>query len=137
MKNRALHKIAEARDSVTLIERHLPDTYQAFASMNKLERDGIYKNVEYAIQNILDICALLVKEKGLQVPASDRDMLEELQKADILKEETVTIIQHMRGFLNYLVHRYGDIDDEVAYRDIKRGLSDFTAVLQALQKFFR
>lgn len=136
MKERALHKIAEARDSIGLVERHLPGTYRAFASMKKLERDGIYKNVEYAIQNILDICALLVKEKGLQVPASDQDMLEELQRAGIMKEETVATIQQMRGFRNYLVHRYGDIDDEVAYRNIKRGLSDFTVVLQALQKFF-
>jgi len=133
MKERVLHKIGEARDSIGLVERHLPDTYEGFASMEKLTRDGIYKNVEHAIQNILDICALLVKENDLRVPASDRDMLEELRAAGVLKDEVVAVIQQMRGFRNYLAHRYGDIADRIAYRDIKKGLPDFSLVLEALQ----
>ena len=56
MNERILHKLATAKDSVTLIEEKLPETYEGFQNMSRLERDGIYKNIEFAIQSILDMC---------------------------------------------------------------------------------
>ena len=34
-------------------------------------------------------------------------------------------IKELKGFRNFLVHRYGTIDDEVAFKDIRNGLPDF------------
>jgi uncharacterized protein YutE (UPF0331/DUF86 family) len=55
MNNRILNKLVEAKESITLVRENLPHTYEGFLAMKKLERDGIYKNIEFAIQNILDI----------------------------------------------------------------------------------
>ena len=57
MNERILNKLSEAEDSVALVKENLPESYENFLSMSRLERDGIYKNIEFAIQNILDICA--------------------------------------------------------------------------------
>ena len=52
--NRILNKLVEAKESITLVRENLPHTYEGFYA-KKLERDGIYKNIEFAIQNILDV----------------------------------------------------------------------------------
>jgi uncharacterized protein YutE (UPF0331/DUF86 family) len=118
MNERILHKLAEAKDSVELVEEKLPETPQGFQSMERLERDGIYKNIEFAIQNILDICAIILKDEELRVPGSDDDMLKELQDSKVMEGNVIEIIKQMKGFRNHLVHRYGALDDDIAYSNI-------------------
>lgn len=125
MKERILSKLDEARGSVKLVRENLPENFEKFRSLSKLERDGIYKNIEFAIKNILDICAIILKKEDLSVPASNNDMLEELERSKILDEKAVKNTKKTKGFRNYLVHRYGKLDDKTAYKDIKSGLKDF------------
>ena len=133
MSEKILNKLAEAKDSVKLVRENLPDTYEKFLSMNRLERDGIYKNIEFAIQNVLDICAIIAKDEDLRVPNSDDDIFAELQDADLIKEDVIETIRKMKGFRNFLVHRYGVLDDEIAYNDIKTGLRDFNIVFKEIE----
>ena len=135
MEERILSKMDDAQDSVRLVEENLPEGYKNFESLSKIERDGLYKNVEFAIQNVLDICAIILKEEDLKVPESDESMLEELRSAEILEGETVETIKKMKGFRNYLVHRYGKIDDETAYNDVRAGIKDFKRVFAALKSY--
>ncbi|MBU7047592.1 MAG: DUF86 domain-containing protein [Theionarchaea archaeon] len=132
--NKILKKVAEAQDSVKLVRENLPNTYEGFLSMSKLERDGIYKNIEFTIQTILDICAIIAKNEDLQVPNSDDDILNELHKSHILKGNIIEIVRQMKGFRNFLVHRYGALDDEIAYNNIKNGLPDFTKVFEEFKE---
>ncbi len=134
MNERILTKLSEAKDSVKVIDDNLPDTYEKFLEMSRLEKDGIYKNIEFAIQNILDICAIILKEEDLKIPGSDEVMLEELKKAGVMSEEIIETIKHMKGFRNQLVHRYGFLEDEIAYEDIKDGLDDFSDVFEEIKK---
>ena len=46
-------------------------------------------------------------------------MLNELKNAGILSDDVIKQIKEMKGFRNLLVHRYGPLDDKVAYEDIK------------------
>lgn len=133
MNERILHKLAEAKDSVELVEEKLPETPQGFQSMERLERDGIYKNIEFAIQNILDICAIILKDEELRVPGSDDDMLKELQDSKVMKGDVIEIIKQMKGFRNHLVYRYGALDDDIAYSNIKNGLNDFHMVFEEIK----
>lgn len=134
MKEKILHNLLEARDSVKLVRENLPGTYEGFLSMSRLERDGIYKNIEFAIQNILDICAMILKDEDMRVPGSDDDILTELQETGTMKEEVINVIRKMKGFRNYLVHRYGSLEDSIAYSDIKEGLADFTVVFDEIEE---
>ncbi len=133
MNERILHKLAEAKDSVELVEEKLPEIPQGFQSMERLERDGIYKNIEFAIQNILDICAIILKDEELKVPSSDDDMLKELQDSKVMKGNVIEIIKQMKGFRNHLVYRYGALDDDIAYSNIKNGLNDFHMVFEEIK----
>lgn len=132
MNERILRRLTEAKDSVDLVKGNLPPTYREFLSMSRLERDGIYKNIEFAIQSILDICALMVKDRRLKVPDSDDDILAELQEARVMREDVIRIIRKMKGFRNFLVHRYGALNERIAYNDIKAGLKDFATVFEEI-----
>ncbi|MFW6305314.1 MAG: type VII toxin-antitoxin system HepT family RNase toxin [Candidatus Saliniplasma sp.] len=134
MNERILNKLSESKDSVSVVEENLPDTYEKFFQMNRLERDGIYKNIEFAIQNVLDICAIIMKEENLKVPGSDEMMLNELKSAAIMSDDIIEKIKQMKGFRNLLVHRYGPLDDKIAYGDIKKGLDDFQNIFHEIKK---
>ncbi len=134
MNEKILSKLSEAKESVKVVEENFPETYEQFTEMSRLERDGIYKNIEFLIQNILDICAIIMKEEDLKVPESDEDMLNELGEAGVIDEDIIKKIKEMKGFRNILVHRYGPLDDEIAYADIKEGLEDFQDVFEEIKK---
>ena len=42
----------------------------------------------------------------------------------------------MKGFRNILAHRYGKINDEQAYEDVKDGLKDFELIINEIEEFF-
>ncbi|MFW6048457.1 MAG: type VII toxin-antitoxin system HepT family RNase toxin, partial [Candidatus Natronoplasma sp.] len=106
---------SEGKNSVKLVEENLLENYEKFIEMRRFERAGIYKNIEFSIQNILDICAIILKKVTLTVPGSDEVMLNQLGKAGVMDEDIINKIQEMKGFRNLLVHRYGPLDDEIAY----------------------
>ena len=132
-KARMLEKLQYSRASVKKVKDNLPPSFDKFLKLD-LEKDGIYKNIEFAIQNIIDICAILVKEHELPIPKEEADIFRELEVHKILSKSVISAIIQMRGFRNFLVHRYGKIDDRRSYRDIKEGLEDFEKVFRELEK---
>ncbi len=133
MNERILNKLSEAKDSVDLVEENFPEDYEDFLDMSRLERDGIYKNIEFAIQNVLDICAIVLKDNDLRVPGSDDVMLDELRESGVMDETIIDTIKDMKGFRNLLVHRYGFMDHRIAYEDIKKGLQDFPRIFEEIK----
>lgn len=129
---RVLEKLQEARASVEIVKANMPANAGEFLGMG-LAKDGIYKNIEFAIQNIIDICAILVKDFELPIPKEEADIFRELGEHGIISKSAQSIIIRMRGFRNFLVHRYGKIDDSQAYKDIKEGLKDFEKVFKAFE----
>lgn len=117
-------KMKEIRESLKLIEENLPEDPEKFAAMG-LVKDGIYKRVEFCIQNVLDICSIVNSDLELGIPSSEEDIVENLVKNGILSPELGERVKRMKGFRNILVHRYGGIDDEVAFESIRGGLADF------------
>ncbi|MCD6492179.1 MAG: type VII toxin-antitoxin system HepT family RNase toxin [Candidatus Njordarchaeia archaeon] len=125
-------KIRQIELSFDLIRNRLPSTLQKFLSLDVLVRDGIYKRIEFIIQNILDILAIFTKYFK-KIPGDDESVIEILQKANFLNPKTAEIIKKMRGFRNFLVHRYGELFDEIAFNNISAGLQDIVNVIEFLR----
>lgn len=125
-------KMKEIKESLKLIEENLPEEPEKFAAMG-LIKDGIYKRVEFCIQNVLDICAIMNSDLELGIPSSEEDIVENLVREGILSAELGERIKRMKGFRNILVHRYGRIDEEVAFESIKRGLNDFREFMEKIE----
>ncbi|MBW6518342.1 MAG: DUF86 domain-containing protein [ANME-2 cluster archaeon] len=121
-------------ESVHLIEKHLPEEFEEF---NKLDiiKDGIYKRTEFAIENIIDICAIINSDLELGIPGSEEDIIDNLQENKILTTENAKRIRKMKGFRNFIVHRYGSLDDKVAFENIHDGMHDYFKITVSIWDF--
>jgi uncharacterized protein YutE (UPF0331/DUF86 family) len=127
-------KLKDIRDSLEKVKSHLPQTLEEFLDLG-LVKDGIYKKVEFMIENVLDICKIINTDLNLGLPKKDVDIIENLVKNEIISKEMGEKIKEMKSFRNILVHRYGEIEDEIAYEEIKNGLKDFEEFEKEIEKF--
>ena len=117
-------KLQEIHEGVSLVLEHLPETAEEFRMLG-LIKDGIYKRIEFAIEDVFDICAILNTDLALGVPGEDEDILVHLVDKGIISPEMQEKIQGMRGFRNIVVHRYGKIDDILVFHLLKENTGDF------------
>ncbi len=127
-------KIKEMDESITLIKEHLPDTFEEFSNLG-LVKDGIYKRLEFCIESVLDICAVINTDLKLGVPESDENILDNLIRNNIISDELGCSLKSMKGFRNILVHRYGRINDEMVFSIMKENLHDFYRFIEVIENF--
>jgi uncharacterized protein YutE (UPF0331/DUF86 family) len=129
-------KLKEIKDSLTKIKNNLPKTLEEFLDLG-LIKDGIYKRVEFMIENVLDICKIINTDLNLGLPKKDVDIIENLVKHKIISKKMGEKIKEMKSFRNILVHVYGEIEDEIAYEEIKNGLKDFEDFEKEIESFLK
>ena len=131
-------KIKEIVDGVSLVQEYLPKTAEEFRKLG-LIKDGIYKRIEFAIEDVFDICAILNTDLALGVPGEDEDILLHLVDKGIISPGMQEKIHGLRGFRNIVVHRYGTIDDTQAFHLLTENIGDFSLfngeIEQALEKY--
>lgn len=127
-------KIKEMEESLKLVEKYLPDTFEEFSNL-ELVKDGIYKRLEFCIENIFDICAIINTDLELGIPESDENIIDNLTRNKIINNKLAEKLKSMRGFRNILVHRYGRINDELAFEIINEHLQDFYDFIEKIEKF--
>ena len=122
------NKIKEIYDSLDLIKNNLPDNYDNFQNWG-LIKDGIYKRIEYSIENLLDIFYIVSSDLDLSIPYDDTDLIDNLYSNQIINKEIAFLMKNMKGFRNIVVHRDGKIDDRIAYTFIRENLNDFYSII--------
>jgi uncharacterized protein YutE (UPF0331/DUF86 family) len=127
-------KIAQIRESLELIRNNVPDNFEDFASLG-LIKDGMYKRIEFCIQNVFDICAILDTDLRLGIPQSDDDILEIMVANGIINKDMKTKLKLMKGFRNILVHRYGGIDDALTYEFFNENIIDFDEFITEISEY--
>jgi uncharacterized protein YutE (UPF0331/DUF86 family) len=70
-------------DSIELVRSHLPHSMDEFPGLG-LVKDGIYKKIEFAIENVFDVCAILNADLRLGIPGNDEDIFDHMQARGIL-----------------------------------------------------
>jgi uncharacterized protein YutE (UPF0331/DUF86 family) len=129
-------KIMEIKESLELIRENLPDSVEEFASLG-LVKDGMYKRIEFSIENAFDICAIINTDLRLGIPRSDGDILDIMVRKNIIDNKMKEKLKSMRGFRNIIVHRYGGIDDELSYEFFVERLSDLDEFMEKIDTFIR
>jgi uncharacterized protein YutE (UPF0331/DUF86 family) len=129
-------KMKEITDGISLVQEHLPKTSKEFKNLG-LVKDGIYKKVEFAIEDVFDICAIINTDLALGVPGEDEDILKHLVQNRIISPAMQEKIHAMKGFRNIVVHRYGNIDDNLAFRLLKEHIGDFFLFNAEIEKVLK
>jgi uncharacterized protein YutE (UPF0331/DUF86 family) len=127
-------KLADIEDSVSLVEENLPSSFEEFSQLG-LVKDGIYKRIEFAIENIIDICSIISSDLRLIVPESEESFVESLANIGILTPNMAEKTRRMKGFRNIIVHRYGRIDDLLAHKILTEHMEDFYEFIESIERF--
>ena len=126
------NKIKEILESLELINDNFPASFDEFQNLG-IVKDGIYKRIEYAIENLIDIFYIINADLELGIPEDDSSMIDNLEHKNIISISVRNLMKNMKGFRNVVVHRYGKIDDKLAYTFIKENMGDFEIVIKCIE----
>lgn len=111
----------------------MPSGLEDFRNLG-LVKDCIMRRVEFVIQNVIGICAIISSDLKLEKPHSEDDIIENLGKANVLDSNMVNRIRKMKGLRNILVHGYGKINDDEVYESLINDLHEIEDFLKVVQK---
>ncbi|MEK6855193.1 MAG: DUF86 domain-containing protein [Nanoarchaeota archaeon] len=126
-------KIRDLKNSLVYIKEFLPSDF--IELKDRGARNKLYKEVEFAIQLCLDICSIIISDIGKETPNEEEDIFVLAEKERVVSHTLSKKLQEMRGFRNLLVHRYGEINNEIAYENIVSGLNDFELFIKETTNF--
>ena len=129
-------KITEIEESIDMVNKNLPDQIEEFVTLG-IVKDGIYKRLEYAIENVFDICHVINADLSLGIPSSEEDVIQNLRNRGIIDSDISDKLMDMRRFRNIVVHRYGKIDDKIAFSLLKDELDDFEHFNERIRTFLK
>ncbi|MDX8551470.1 DUF86 domain-containing protein [Methanospirillum sp. J.3.6.1-F.2.7.3] len=126
--------LSEIEQSIGLIQENFPQTgnYDDFINLGLL-KDGLYKRLEYVLQCIFDICAIINRDLKLGIPQNDDDIIGNLVRSGIINPETGELLKDMKGLRNILVHQYGRINDLIVYDIFMTKMDDISSVVSQLE----
>ncbi|USS41554.1 DUF86 domain-containing protein [Thermococcus aggregans] len=120
-------------ESIQKVRSSMPKTQERFSKMG-LAKDGIYKQIEFAIQNLLD--ALNEISSSLEIEAvSYRGIIESLHKEKIIGDELKEKLDFLVQLREVLIYNYDLINDEIAFRNMEEYLQFLEEGLKFLSSF--
>lgn len=126
-------KLNDLKNSVIYIKEFLPSDYKLLD--NRKDRNALYKEVENSIQLMIDICAVIDSDIGASTPSDEDNIIDLLEKDEVISHQIAKKIHLMKGFRNLIAHRYGDVNQQIAYDNIKSGINDFNIFISEIEKF--
>ena len=90
--------------------------------------------MEFAIENIIDICSIISSDLHFSVPESQESFVENLVKNGILTQNLAEKTRRMKGFRNIIVHRYGRIDDLLAHKILTEHMDDIYEFIESIER---
>lgn len=98
------------------------------------DKDSAERNLHKAIEAIVDIGKMLIADKNLKEPASNREVFLILEENNLLPSGFISLIDRMIGMRNIIVHSYDRIDDAIVYEVLKTNLDDIKRLRNHLEK---
>lgn len=128
--------LCEIDESLALIRDHLPKDrdLDGFLALG-LIKDGMYKRLEYILQSMFDICAIMNRDLRLGIPQNDDDIITNLVKSEIIDPRLGETLRSMKGMRNILVHQYGRINDRIVFEVLMTQLDEIDSFCRTIRRF--
>ncbi len=123
-KERIFEKMDELEKYLRELEEYLPEEEDEYLK-NGLKKRACERAFQLASENLLDICNLIISEKGFGIPVDSKDSIRKLAENGVIPGSLSTRLEELVGFRNLLVHQYGRIDDLRAYSYLSAESKDF------------
>ena len=116
-------KLEEMMKYIYELQEMMPSDEEYYT--NLVRRRACEKTIEIAIDSLIDIASMIVASERFGLPIDEGNIIDLIAEHSVIDKELGEKIKDMKGFRNILVHRYGHVDDEIVYRILLIGLSDF------------
>jgi uncharacterized protein YutE (UPF0331/DUF86 family) len=126
-------KLQFLRDSLRRLEEIRSRGREAFLAEKILEA-AAERNLQIAIEAMLDTANHIIAREGLAVPKTYREAMEVLLREGILPRSHWESFLQMASFRNRLVHLYEEIDPGQVFSLLEEHLGDFEAFISAITR---
>ncbi len=131
-EERILIKISQIEQYLDELQQILPEEVETYLNSIK-DRRAVERVLQITIENVIDICAILVKEFHLGPPNNEENILDLLHG----KISNIKKLKEMKGFRNFLVHRYDTLDDRRVFDHATNGVSDIESFIQNIKNLLK
>ena len=128
-----LARIDKIRESVAKLRQFTNQPEEAFIC-DSLVTDSAERNLQIAVQAVIDIGNHIVADMDLGAPKDYKDIFRLLAENKIVAESLSRKLISMTGLRNVLVHEYLEIDLHLIYEIIKNDLDDFDQFIAGVLK---
>jgi len=102
---------------------------------NVITRRFIERNIELAIEQMIEICKHFVSGLDLSEPETYSECFDMLAKEGVILEQSLDTFKSMVRFRNILIHAYEGVDDSMTYGIYKRRLDDFKIFIKEIRDY--
>ncbi|MBU3913533.1 MAG: DUF86 domain-containing protein [Nanoarchaeota archaeon] len=113
-----------------------PEEIEEYISSIK-DRRACERTLQISIESIIDICNIIFSELSLGMPADEDDVVKKLAIRGVISARMKDILSNMKGMRNILVHKYGEIKDEIVFEAISERLGDFEKFKEEILNFLK
>ena len=133
---RILDKMDEMDAYISELSEYVPDDEESYHDNSMLKR-ACERAFQLSCETLLDICNLIIAGKGFGLPKNSKNSMEKLADHGIITKDLAVRLSEMVGFRNLLVHKYGTVDDSMAFNYLSGELEDFYEFLEATEAFIK
>lgn len=128
------NRISAVKKYLKILERY--KKYSAKEIEEDLDIRGAVERYLYlAIQAAIDLAEAVISYKNLRKPSSMSETFHILNEEDIISPDLKTKMSKMVGFRNIITHDYEEINYEIVFEILQKGLSDieeFTKIISGI-----
>lgn len=125
------NRISTVKKYLKILERY--KKYSAKEIEEDLDIRGAVERYLYlAIQATIDLAEAVISYKNLRKPSSMNETFHILNEEDIISPDLKTKMSKMVGFRNIIAHDYEDINYEIVFEILQKGLSDIKEFIKII-----
>jgi uncharacterized protein YutE (UPF0331/DUF86 family) len=132
--NVILKRVGRIRKCVATLETIRRTHSESKFMADEMVQAAAERNLQVAIQSVLDICNHAVADMKLEVPDEDKQAFQILASHKLIPKTLAGTLTTMTGMRNVLVHEYLEVDHARVYAIMKNNLDDFEKLIKAILK---
>ena len=134
-KERVFAKLFEISKYVRELEEILPSEDEYIHNLTI--RRACEKTIELAIETVIDIISMVVREEKYDFPDDEENLITIVTEKKVISPKLSLKLKEMKRFRNILIHKYGNIDNEQAYEFMENETKDFLEFEKEIKKYLQ
>lgn len=123
------------KEAIRKLERYKKIIGRKLFLSDEIMQDAIRKAIEEAIEIMLTIGNIIIAENDLRKPEKNDDIFDILAEGKVYPRSFAEELWGAGGFRNILVHNYVDLNLDLVYDNLEKGIPTFKKYARYIAKF--